>query len=148
MKALGGVLAGLWLLSAPPAAHGQSQTPPRVIAFLVGDTTPLSRKCTSTGTGGGTAVGERAFLEGLRSLGYRDGENVTIECRSAEGKYERLDALAAELVRLKPAVLVAGAAPASLAAKRATSSVPIISVYTADPVGLGLVASLARPGGN
>jgi putative ABC transport system substrate-binding protein len=148
MKILGGVLAGLWLLAGPPDALGQSQTPLRVIAFLGGDTTPLSRKCTSTGTDGGTAVGERAFLEGLRSLGYRDGENVIIECRSAEGNYERLDALAAELVQLKPAVLVASAAPASLAAKRATWTIPIISVYTADPVGLGLVASLGRPGAN
>jgi putative ABC transport system substrate-binding protein len=90
----------------------------------------------------------RAFLEGLHSLGYRDGQNVSIECRSAEGKYERLDALAAELVQRNPAVLVAASAPASLAAKRATSTIPIISVYTADPVGLGLVASLARPGAN
>jgi putative ABC transport system substrate-binding protein len=133
----------LGLLAVPRAAQGQSQVPLRLIAYLAGDT-PLSRKCTSNGA----AVAERAFLEGLRSLGYRDGENVAIECRSAEGKYERLDALAAELVQLKPAVLVAGAAPASLAAKRATSSIPVISVYTADPVGLGLVASLARPGAN
>jgi putative ABC transport system substrate-binding protein len=93
-------------------------------------------------------VGFRAFLEGLHSLGYRDGQNVAIECRSAEGKYERLDVLAAELVQRNPAVLVASSAPASLAAKRATSTIPIISVYTADPVGLGLVASLARPGAN
>jgi putative ABC transport system substrate-binding protein len=151
MKAAGGVLVAvisLTLLAGPRAAQGQSHAPRRLIAYLAGDTTPLSRKCTSTGTAAGTAVAERAFLEGLQSLGYRDGDNVAIECRSAAGKYERLDALAAELVQLKPAVLVAGAAPASLAAKRATSSIPIISVYTADPVALGLVASLARPGAN
>ncbi|HEV8600893.1 MAG TPA: ABC transporter substrate-binding protein [Gemmatimonadales bacterium] len=133
----------LGLLAAPRAAQGQSQVPLRRIAFLGGDT-PLSPTCTSTRPN----LAFRGFLEGLHSLGYRDGQNVAIECRSAEGKYERLDALAAELIQLKPAVLVAGSAPASLAAKRATSSIPIISVYTADPVGLGLVASLARPGAN
>ena len=139
------LLAALSLgqLAAPHGAHGQAEAPLRLIAYLAGDT-PLSPKCTSDRPN----VAVRAFLEGLHSLGYRDGENVVIECRSAEGKYERLDALAAELVQLKPAVLVAGAAPASLAAKRATSSIPIISIYTADPVELGLVASLARPGGN
>ena len=134
---------GLGVLAAPLAVDAQRAGKVRLIAFLGGDT-PLSRKCTSTRE----AVAERAFLEGLQALGYRDGENITLECRSADGKYERLDALAAELVRLKPAVLVAGATPASLAAKRATSSIPIISVYTADPVSSGLVASLARPGGN
>ena len=146
MKAVIGVLLvviGLGLLTGPRAAQGQSNAPLRVIAYLIGDDT-----CTSTGTATGTSVGERAFREGLHSLGYRDGRTVTIECRSAEGKYERLDALATELVQLKPSVLVAAAAPASLAAKRATSSIPIISVYTADPVALGLVASLARPGAN
>jgi putative ABC transport system substrate-binding protein len=136
-------VVSLCLLAVPHAAQGQSQAqaPPRLIAYLAGDI-PLSRNCTSN------EPGVREFLEELRSLGYRDGENVAIECRSAEGKYERLDALAAELVQLKPAVLVASAAPASLAAKRATASIPIVSVYTADPVGLGLVASLGRPGAN
>lgn len=125
------------LLAVPRVSQGQSPAPLRRIAVLVSEA-----PCTWNQP----ALG--ALLEGLQSLGYRDGENVAIECRSAEGKYERLDAVAAELVRLNPAVLVAGGAPASLAAKRATSSVPIVSVYTADPVGLGLVASLARPGGN
>ncbi len=133
----------LGLLAVPRAAQGQSQVPLPRIAVLAGDT-PLSPTCTSNRPN----VAIRAFLEGLYSLGYRDGQNVVIECRSAEGKYERLDALAAELVQRNPAVLVAASAPASLAAKRATSTIPIISVYTADPVGLGLVASLARPGAN
>ena len=88
------------------------------------------------------------MLDGLRSLGYRDGENVTLDCRCAEGHYERLDAFAAELVKRDPAVLVASAAPASLAAKRASSTIPIVSVYTANPVELGLVSNLARPDGN
>ena len=148
MKAVGVVLLAvisLALVTVPRPARGQSQAPLRLIAYLANEI-QLSRKCTSAQAG--AAVGERAFLEGLHSLGYRDGENVAIECRSAEGKYERLDALAAELVQLKPAVLVASSAPASLAAKRATSTIPIVSVYTADPVSLGLVTSLARPGAN
>ncbi len=127
----------LGLLAGPRAAEAQSQASLRRIAYLNNDT-----PCDASN------VGFRAFLEGLHSLGYRNGQNVAIECRSAEGKYERLEALAAELVQLNPAVLVASAVPASLAAKRATSTTPIISVYTADPVGLGLVASLARPGAN
>lgn len=93
-------------------------------------------------------MGVRALLEGLHALGYRTGENIAVECRSAGGKYNRLDALATELVQRNPAVLVATGAPASLAAKRITSRIPVISLYTANPVALGLVASLARPGGN
>jgi putative tryptophan/tyrosine transport system substrate-binding protein len=125
------------------AVRGAGPTPIPRIAFLTGDG-QLSPTCTSNQP----TVGYRALVEGLRSLGYREGENIAIDCRSAEGKYEQLGALAAELIQLSPAVIVAASTPASLAAKRATSSVPIISVYTADPVGLGLVASLARPGGN
>ncbi|MBI3031469.1 MAG: ABC transporter substrate-binding protein [Candidatus Rokubacteria bacterium] len=87
-------------------------------------------------------------MKGLSDLGRVEGQSIFIEWRYAEGKVERLPALAAELVSLKVDVLVASAAPASLAAKRVTSTIPIVSVYTADPVGLGLVESLARPGGN
>jgi putative ABC transport system substrate-binding protein len=86
-----------------------------------------------------------AFLEGLHSLGYKEGQNVALVCRSAEGKYERLDALAAELVQLKPEVIIAGGTPGSLAAKRATSAIPILSVYSADPI--GLVPMIAGPEG-
>lgn len=136
-------LVCLSLLPVPLALQAQGQLAPRRIAVLSNEG-PLSPTCTSNPPN----VAFVAFLEGLHSLGYRDGQNVALECRSAEGQYERLDALAAELVQLKPAVIVASAAPASLAAKRATSAIPIVSVYTADPVGLGLVASLARPGGN
>jgi len=137
------VVLSLGLFAVPGAPEAQSQVSLRRIAYLGGDSV-LSPACAFNSQN----VAMRAFLEGLRSFGYREGQNITIECRSAEGKYERLDALAAELVQLKPAVIVAGAAPASLAAKRATSTIPIISVYTADPVGLGLVASLSRPGAN
>jgi ABC-type uncharacterized transport system substrate-binding protein len=89
-----------------------------------------------------------AFLQGLRDLGYVDGKNIVIEYRYADGKFERLPSLAAELVRLKVDILVARGAPAAHAAKNATSTIPIVMGNAADPVGTGLVASLARPGGN
>jgi putative ABC transport system substrate-binding protein len=90
-----------------------------------------------------------AFLQGLRDLGYVEGRNLVIEYRDAEGKSDRLPALAAELVALKVDVIVAGGgAQAALAAKQATSALPIVFASTADPVGSGLVTSLARPGGN
>jgi putative ABC transport system substrate-binding protein len=90
-----------------------------------------------------------AFLQGLRDLGYVEGRTVVIEYRDAEGKSERLPVLAAELVALKIDVIVAGGgAQAAVAAKQATSALPIVFAATADPVGSGLVTSLARPGGN
>jgi putative ABC transport system substrate-binding protein len=93
-------------------------------------------------------VGFRGWRDGLRELGYREGVQITFECRSAEGHYRRLPELAREIVRADPNVIVASASPASLAAKAATATLPIVSVYTADPVDLGLVSSLGRPGGN
>ncbi len=89
-----------------------------------------------------------AFRQGLRDLGYVEGRNVVIEYRDAEGKFERLPALAAELVALKVDVIVASAYPGTLAAKNATNTIPIIMVAVADPVRMGLIASLVRPGGN
>jgi len=89
-----------------------------------------------------------AFRQGLRELGYVEGKNILIEYRYAEGKPERLPDLAAELVRLKVNVIVATVTPAAMAAKKATQTIPIIAVTTADPVGSRLVASLAHPGGN
>ncbi len=88
------------------------------------------------------------FRQGLRDLGYVEGRNVVIEYRSAEGKPERLPALAAELVALKVDVIVAPGTPQALAAKQATRTLPIVFATAADPVGSGLVTSLARPGGN
>jgi putative tryptophan/tyrosine transport system substrate-binding protein len=89
-----------------------------------------------------------AFEESLRSLGYRVGENVVIEYRFANGEIERLPALAAELVRLGVDVIVTGGNPNTLAAMKATTTIPIVMTTVADPVSAGLVANLARPGGN
>src|ERR1700687_4775458 len=90
-----------------------------------------------------------AFLQGLRDLGYVEGRNVVIEYRDAEGKIERLPALATELVALKVDVIVTGGGtPTALAAKQATKTLPIVFTSATDPVTDELVASLARPGGN
>jgi len=89
-----------------------------------------------------------AFEDGLRSLGYRVGENVTIEYRFANAKIERLPALAADLVRLGVDIIVTGTNPNIVAAMKATTTIPIVMTIGVDPVSAGLVASLARPGGN
>ena len=89
-----------------------------------------------------------AFLKGLRDLGYVEGKNIVIEWRFAEGKYERLAGLAAELAQLKVDMIVAASSPGVQAAQRATKTIPIVMVMVGNPVGAGFVASLARPGGN
>jgi putative ABC transport system substrate-binding protein len=89
-----------------------------------------------------------AFRQGLRELGYVEGQNLSFEWRSAEGKLDRLAGLAAELVRIKVDVIVTSGTPAAQAAKKATGTVPIVMTAAADPVETGLVASLAKPGGN
>ena len=94
------------------------------------------------------AVRIEAFRQGLRELGYVEGKNIVIEWRSAEEKFDRLPALAAELVRLKLDVIVTGGPTATRSAKEATSTIPIVMALDNDPVGSGVVASLARPGGN
>ena len=90
----------------------------------------------------------RALKEGLRDLGYIEGRDVVFESRYADGRLERLPDLAAELVRLRVDVMVTGTNPNVAAAKRATATMPIVMVATADPVGAGFIANLARPGGN
>ena len=100
----------------------------------------------------GSATGDRrpgeAFREGLRELGWVEGQNIVIESRFAEGRFDRLPDLAAELVRLKVDVIAAATALPVMAAKNATTTIPIVMLTVADPVGRGFVASLARPGGN
>jgi putative tryptophan/tyrosine transport system substrate-binding protein len=88
------------------------------------------------------------FRDGLRALGYEEGRNIVIEYRWAEGKYERFPALTAELIALKVDAIVTAGTPASLAVKNATTTIPLVMVAVGDPVATGLVASLARPGGN
>jgi len=97
---------------------------------------------------GPSAFPFEAFRDGLRELGYEEGQNIVFERRSAEGKIDSYPTLAAELIQFKVDVIVAVGTPAATAAKRATSTIPIIIMGVADPVGTGLVASLARPGGN
>ena len=89
-----------------------------------------------------------AFRQELSKLGWAEGKNITIEYRFAEGKSDRVPELAADLVRLKVDLIVVASAPSALAAKRATTTIPIVMTSFADPVGAGLVASLARPGAN
>jgi len=94
------------------------------------------------------AARNEAFRQGLRELSYVEGKNIVVEWRYADGKLDRLPALAAELVRLKVNIIVSGGGTVTRAAKAATSTIPIVMTNDADPVGDGFVASLARPGGN
>jgi ABC-type uncharacterized transport system substrate-binding protein len=132
-----GFLKGLvTLLTAPLAAEAQQTGRLYRIGFLGNSTATLEANL----------VGP--FREGLRDLGYVEGQNIVIEYRWAEGKYERFPALISELLARKVDVIVTAGTPASLAVKEATNSIPLVMVAVGDPVGSGLVASLARPGGN
>jgi len=103
----------------------------------------------ATGSSSSSRYVIEAFREGLRERGWVEGQNIVIDYRFAEGRYDRLPDLAAELVRLKVDVIVAAPSPPAAAAKNATGTIPIVMIGAgADPVGQGLVASLARPGGN
>ena len=99
-------------------------------------------------TASGSAVSLEAFRQEMSKLGWIEGKNITIEYRFGEQKLERLPELAADLIRLKVDLIVASGGPTPLAAKKATSTIPIVMTSSPDPVGAGLVASLARPGGN
>jgi putative ABC transport system substrate-binding protein len=128
------VVLTLGLFVAPLRAGAQATTRPARIGFLAASGNPESTQ---------------AFRRGLHELGYVEGRNLVTEIRSAEGKPERLPALAAELIALKVDVIVAaGGMSAALAAKQATKTIPIVFSAVDDPVTSGLVASLARPGGN
>jgi ABC-type sugar transport system substrate-binding protein len=129
--ALGGAAAA-W----PLAARAQQPATVPTIGFLGESTPPAQSERTA------------AFVQRLRELGWIDGRTVAIEYRWAEGRTERFAEIANEFVRLKVDVIVTSSTPAVIAAKRATSVIPIVFAITADPIGTGLVASLARPGGN
>jgi len=130
---ISGITGGF--LAAPPGAAAQP-----------------GRKVTQIGVLGSTRAEDlpqsEGLRHGLRERGYVEGQNVVLEYRWAQGRFERLPGLAAELAALKPAVIVAFVTQASLAAKKSTSTIPIVMVAVGDPVAAGLVASLTRPGGN
>ena len=129
-----GLLVGL--LAVPLAAEAQQATKVTPIGYLSGPSLSAN------------AARIEAFRQGLRELSYVEGKNIVIEWRSADGKFDRLPALAAELVRLKVAVIVTSGGALTRRAKEATSTIPIVMTNDPDPVGDGFVASLARPGGN
>ena len=131
------LMLALAIVVASLATEAQPPTPVHRIGAL-----------SALGTTPGRNPFVEAFLEGMRALGYVEGQHFVLEYRGAEGQFEGFPDLAAELVRLKVEVIVAQGTPAALAAKHATTTIPIVMVGVGDPVGSGLVASLARPGGN
>ncbi len=127
---IGWVGGGAAALALP--THAQQAKTPKLGILLAGKREPFSK----------------LFWEGMREFGYIDGQNIQAEVRSAEGTLERLPDLAAELIRSNVDIIVASETPSVQAAKRATSDIPIVMAPAGDPVASGLVASLARPGGN
>ena len=130
------VTLSLGLLAAPLPADAQQPGGVPRIGYLTANPSPTNAHLWE------------AFRQGLRERGYVEGQNILIEYRSAEGKSERLPELAAELVRLRVAVLVAAATPSIHAARKATQTIPIVFPVAGDPVDQGFVSTLARPGGN
>jgi len=130
LATLGGSAAAAW----PLAARAQQPKVPTIGALVIGNISPEEFW--------------REFRQGLRDLGYIEGQNIRFEFRSAEGQINRLPELAAELVRLKVDVIVTWFTPTAVAAKQATREIPIVMAETGDPIGTGLIMSLPRPGGN
>jgi len=126
----------LGILLAPLTSDAQPSTKIPRVGFLFPGTSSLA------------SLRLEPFRQALRELGYVEGQNLTLENRWAEGQLERLPDLAADLVRLKVDVILTAATPAAHAAKNATTTIPIVMVDPGDPVGTGLIASLAKPGGN
>jgi putative ABC transport system substrate-binding protein len=129
------VILTLGLLAAPLTGDTQQMGKVHRIGYL-------------SQAGGPSSPLVQAFLEGLRDFGYVEGRNIAIEWRFTEGRAEQLPSFANELIRLKVEAIVTTGGPATRAVKQATSTIPIIMAFSGDPVGTGLVASLARPGGN
>jgi putative ABC transport system substrate-binding protein len=127
---------GAALLATPLAADAQQPGKVYRIGFLGNSTAALEAHLVE------------AFRNGLRDLGYEERRNILIEYRWAEGKYERFPALVGELAALKVDLIVTAGTPATVAVKKATTSIPLVMVAVADPVGDGIVTSLAHPGGN
>jgi putative ABC transport system substrate-binding protein len=129
------LLATLFLANVSLADAQQTGKIPR-IGYLIGSSLATN------------SARIEAFRQGLRELEYVEGKNIVIEYRHAEGKYDRLPGLVAELVRLKVDIIVTGGGPATRSAKEATKTIPIVMAQDDDPVASGFVVSLARPGGN
>jgi putative tryptophan/tyrosine transport system substrate-binding protein len=129
-------IAGLGSAAAWPLATAAQQPTAPVIGILL------------SGSSAANAKNLESFRDGMRNLGFEDGRNVKFQYRFADSHLDRLPALAAELIDLKPSLIVTAPTFANLAAKRATRTVPVVMATGADPVGFGLVASLNHPGGN
>jgi len=128
------IVIGRAAVAWPVGVHAQHKIPR--IGFMGNSTAALETNLVD------------AFREGLRELGYEEGRNIAIEYRWAEGNYDRFPMLAAELIATKVDAIVTAGTPAALAVKSATTTVPLVMVAVGDPIGTGLVSSLARPGGN
>lgn len=134
-----GLIVALLLLLMPPGSHAQTRGRVPSLCFLTFD--PGTLETGSTGR-------YKPFFQGLRAHGYVHPKTITVHYLSADSQNERFPALAAECIRLRSDVIVAATTPAALAAKKATSTVPIVMHPLGDPVGTGLVKSLSQPGGN
>src|SRR5262249_49435827 len=137
-----------WIVIVAALALSVLASPSAVRAQPAGKTYRIGYLAQGSGSGAASLRPLEAFRQGLRELGWIEGQNIAIEYRYAEGRIDRLPALADELVRLNVDVIAASPTGAALAAKNATRTIPIVGMSLTEPVELGIVASLARPGGN